>query len=140
MFATIKTNGATSIVINIPHDGAEKSLPALARMFEENAVFVREGYQELSTVKPEMTITLGSEVKIEHADQVLAVVKSGFVLDETFVNATPEVFASNAKAQKKAQEDWHRLYREKQVLQDQLEALKQKIATLENEANGEEFI
>lgn len=135
MFATIKTNGATSIIIHIPHDGADKSLPALARMLEQNAVFIREGYQELTTVNPEMTITLGSEVQVSNSDTVIAVVESGHVLDETFINATPEVFASNAKAQKKAQEDWHRLYREKQVLQDQLEALKQKIADLEKETS-----
>lgn len=137
MFATIKTNGATSIVIHIPHDGADKSLPSLARMLEQNAVFIREGYQELTTVKPEMTITLGTEVQISHNDTVIAVAESGHVLDETFVNATPEVLASNAKAQAKAQEEWHRMYREKQVLQDQLEALKQKIAELEQEASAE---
>lgn len=135
MYATIKTNGATSIIIHIPHDGADKSLPALARMLEQNAVFIREGYQEFATVKPEMTITLGSEVQVSNSDTVIAVTESGHVLDDSFVNATPEVFASNAKAQKKAQEDWHRLYREKQVLQDQLEALKQKIADLEKETS-----
>lgn len=135
MYATIKTNGATSIIIHIPHEGSEKSLPALARMLEQNAVFIREGYQEFTTVKPEMTITLGAEVRVENSDTVIAVTENGHVLDETFVNATPEVFASNAKAQKKAQEDWHRLYREKQVLQDQLEALKQKIADLEKETS-----
>lgn len=135
MFATIKTNGASSIIIHIPHEGSEKSLPALARMLEQNAVFIREGYQEFTTVKPEMTITLGTEVQVQNSDTVIAVTESGHVLDETFVNATPEVFASNAKAQKKAQEDWQRLYREKQVLQDQLETLKQKIADLEKETS-----
>ena len=136
MFATIKTNNATSIIIHIPHEGADKSLPALlARMLEQNAVFIREGYQEFTTVKPEMTITLGTEVQVVNSDTVIAVTESGHVLDETFVNATPEVFASNAKAQKKALEDWQRLYREKLVLQDQLEALKQKIADLEKETS-----
>lgn len=45
MFAVIETNGATHIAIHVPHQGAEKSLPALARMLEENATFIRTGYR-----------------------------------------------------------------------------------------------
>ncbi|MFM1799063.1 MAG: hypothetical protein RLZZ117_1341, partial [Cyanobacteriota bacterium] len=34
MFALIETNGATHIAIHIPHDGADKSIPALVGMLE----------------------------------------------------------------------------------------------------------
>ena len=35
MFAEIKTNGAHTIVIAIPREGADKTLPALARTLEK---------------------------------------------------------------------------------------------------------
>jgi len=44
MFAQIQTNGATHIIIHIPHEGSEKSLPQLAAMLEQNAVFIQDGY------------------------------------------------------------------------------------------------
>ena len=40
MFAVIETNGATHIAINIPMEGADRSLPALAAMLENEAAGV----------------------------------------------------------------------------------------------------
>lgn len=132
MFAAIKTNGATHIVIHIPHEGSDRSLPALARMLEENAVFVRVGYQDMGVVKPEMGITLGSTYTIEHSEETLAVKESNAVLDDEFVNATPEAFVSNAAARKRATEEQSRLRTELQFTKDELARLRSQLEALTN--------
>lgn len=130
MFASIKTNGASHIVIHVPHEGSEKSLPALARMLESNVVFLQSNYSDVSVVKPSMQIILDDVFKNEHSETEIAIKASVDVLSDDFVIATPEVFASNAKARKRDQDENTRLRTElsfvKQELsrvQDQLKAL-----------------
>lgn len=133
MFATIKTNGATAIAIHIPHEGAEKSLPMLAAMLEQNAVFIREGYQELTIVKPAMGITLGDEFLVESygvEGLVLTIPASEAVLSEGFVPATPQVFASCAKAVKTKEDEISRLRTELSFVKDQLTRAQQQIEAL----------
>ena len=105
MFVQIETKGASHIVIAVPGDMAAKSLPMLAAMLEQNAVFVNKGYQSISIVKPEMTITLGQVIQVgdDSNGEVIKIVESGHVVGNEFELATPEVFVSNAK-QKKYQE------------------------------------
>ncbi len=95
MFAVIKPNGATLILINIPHEGAEKSLPALAAMLEKNAVFINEGYRESTTVKPEMEIRLGDTFSSKNSEAEIMVTGNGGVISEDFKVAEPQVFVSH---------------------------------------------
>ncbi|TXK26526.1 hypothetical protein FVQ98_14210 [Ottowia sp. GY511] len=94
MFAVIDTKGANRIVINIPQEGAEKSLPALARMLESNAIFIQQSWRELTLQKPEMSIVLGNEYRTDGED-VLAIQSESAVISDDFVNATPAVLVSN---------------------------------------------
>lgn len=100
MYAVIETNGANKIVIGIPREGAEKSLPALAAMLEKNAVFIQQGWREAKIVEPQMSITLGDSYKAENDDNpvIVALPSDASVIDEGFEVATPDVFTSNAKA------------------------------------------
>jgi hypothetical protein len=99
-------------------------------MLEENAKFIRLGYHEHSVVKPTMNIVLGDRFKLQHGDEEIEVVASGQVLDESFVVATPEVFVSNAKAKKKADEENSRLRTELQFVRGELERAKERIEAL----------
>jgi hypothetical protein len=130
MFAIIETNGATQIAIYVPHDGADRTLPALARMLEQNATFIRAGYQEMAIVKPAMSIVLGSTHKLQHSDDELAIAESGIVLGDDFVNASPEVFVSNAAARKKADAEQQRLRTELSFTKDELTRLRAQLAEL----------
>jgi len=106
MFALIETNQATHIAIYIPHDGANKSLPALAAMLEQNAVFVRSGYQTIEVVKPDMTIRLNDTIEISGRENELCIVvpTSKQTLGDDFVLATSEAYISNQKAIKERDE------------------------------------
>lgn len=128
MFALIETKGASHIAIYVPHAGAEKTLPALAAMLEQNATFIQQGYQELKTVKPSMSIVLGDAHRCENYDLELAIVPSGAVIDESFELASPEVFASHAKAIKKEKDENSRLRTENSFIKSELERVKAEMA------------
>lgn len=131
MFVSIDTKGANHIVIHIPHEGADKSLPAIARMLEQNAVFINKGWNSASLVKPEMSIVLGDKFEVEKdGDEPIVVKESTAVLPSDFVAATPDVFVSNAKAAKKAAEDSQRLRTEVSHLNHQIESLKAQLQAL----------
>lgn len=133
MFATIKTNGATTIAIHIPHDGADKSLPMLAAMLEQNAVFIREGYQELTTVKPVMGISLGDEFRVENYGVealALAIPVSDAVLSEGFVAASPEVFASAKKGIAAKDDELSKLRTKLNFTENELARAREQIAAL----------
>ena len=100
MFAVIDCKSANHIAINIPPEGAERSLPALAGMLERNAVFIHKGWNKAEIVEPEMKIILGECVRYDFGEQGEFVVGSPEqrdVLDESFALATPEIFVSNKK-------------------------------------------
>lgn len=135
MFATIKTNGATHIAIHVPHEGAEKTLPALAALLEQNAVFIMKGYQELKTVKPEMGIVLGDEFRTEEygVELLVTVPDRRAVINPDFTPASPEVFASNSAALKKKDEELGKLRTEISFLKSQLESANAALASLREE-------
>lgn len=130
MFATIETKGATQIVIHIPHEGADKSLPALARLLEQNAVFVKAGWHEFTTVKPEMNITLGNIHRFDGAEGELLIAESGAVIGEDFAIAAPGVFVSNAAVLKKEREEISRLRSELDHTRNQLARANEQIKAL----------
>lgn len=134
MFAIIETNNATHIAIHIPHAGADKTLPALAAMLEQNAVFIRKGYQDMAPVKPSMSISLGDKVTVENYDVEIVVAQSSAVIGEGFVHGTPDILVNNAKALKRKDEELSRLRTELSFSKQQLEDLKEKLVALDNES------
>ena len=135
MFVSIDTKGANHIVIHIPHEGAEKSLPAIARMLEQNAVFIQKGWDTASLCKPEMSIVLGDKFELDRdGEEPIIVKESSAVLPPDFVQATPEVFTSNAKARQQAADESQRLRAEVTHLTNQIAALKSQLAELSETA------
>jgi hypothetical protein len=100
MFALIETKNATHIAIHIPHEGADKTIPALVGMLENNAVFISKGYNALEARVPEMSIQLGDKIMLENSETEMAICIPGsaWVLDDSFVNEAPEVKVSSQKA------------------------------------------
>ena len=135
MFVSIDTKGASHIVIHIPHEGADKTLPAIARMLEQNAVFIKNDWHTTSLAKPEMSIVLGDKFEFDkEGDEPIIVKESTAVLPADFVAATPDVFTSNAKAKQKADAENQRLRTEVSHLKDQLEGLKAQLAEMSETA------
>ena len=136
MFALIETNQATHIAIYIPHDGANKSLPALAAMLEQNAVFVRSGYQTLEVVKPDMTIRLNDTIEISNRENELSIVvpTSKQTLGDDFVLAGSEAYISNQKAIKERDETISKQSSEIVFLKASLERLQMTLYELREEA------
>jgi hypothetical protein len=131
MFALINTKGATHIAIYIPTEGADKTIPALAGMLENNAVFLNKGYSAIEQCHPEMSIQLGSVINIESYDVQFTVTKpeNATVLDESFVLATPETQISNAKGLERKDTEIRRLRAE-------LECVKQDLAQAKDTLEG----
>jgi hypothetical protein len=136
MFATIETNGATHILINIPHEGASKSLPALASMLENNAVFVKRGYSEASIVKPGMMISLGDHLLLDFTsysggvEMVIKAEDSTAVLDDSFMPATVDAFVSCAKSSKAKDDEINRLRTELSFVKSENERMKSQLEAL----------
>jgi sensor histidine kinase regulating citrate/malate metabolism len=132
MFAQIETNGATHIIIHVPHVGAERSLPALAAMLEQNAIFLQNGYSDRKIVEPKMSVMLGDRVDMDMRDDsvVIKVPDSGAVLDDSFVIAQPQVFVSNAKAIKERDERYQRINTELSFVKSELARYKEMVEKL----------
>lgn len=131
MFALIETKGATHIAIHIPKDGADKSLPAIAAMLENNATFINKGWREISLSKPSMSIVLGDKHEID-SDEAgeLVIQASNDVISDDFAIAAPEVFFSSKKAMEKKNAEIDRLRQELQSVRYQLDAANARINEL----------
>ena len=129
MFALIETKGATHIAINIPHDGADKTIPALVGMLENNAVFVSKGYRMIETRVPEMSIQLGDRIVMDGSEEelVIQIPGSPSILDDSFVKETPEVLISNKKAIERKDKEIERLATELAHVKQQLADLRESI-------------
>jgi hypothetical protein len=138
MFAVIETNGANHIAIHIPHEGADKSLPALAAMLEHNATFINKGWREIGVVTPKMSIILGDKFETESDDAgELLIAASGAVVSDDFAIATPEAFVSNKKALAEKQKEIDRLRSELQSVKYQLDAANAQISARESAESDE---
>jgi hypothetical protein len=129
MFAYIETNNATHIAIRIPEVGADKTIPALVGMLENNAIFINKGYGTLETRKPKMSIVLGDSISLEGNDSELVVFipDTNNIIDDSFVIETPEVRISNKKAIEAKDKEISRLRNELAVAKQQLESLRESI-------------
>ena len=133
MFALIETKGATHIAINIPKEGADKTIPALVGMLERNAVFIQRGYSSLETRTADMSIQLGDKIALDNSDSELIVLVPGNteILDESFVHESPEVLVSNRKGIEKKDAEIQRLRTELAHVKQQIEDLKEALAATE---------
>jgi len=138
MFALIETKGATHIAINIPLDGADKTIPALVGMLENNAVFVSKGYRAIETRVPEMSIQLGDRIIMDSSEEqlVIQVPDSTSCLDNSFVKQTPEILISNKKAIERKDKEIERLTTELAHLKQQLNDLRERI---NSEAESQDY-
>jgi hypothetical protein len=129
MFAFIDTKNATHIAINIPKEGADKTIPALVGMLERNAVFIHKGYSTLETRAPQMSIQLGDKIALDNSDLELIVLapSSTEILDESFVHESPEVKISNRKAIETKDAEIQRLRTELAHVKQQLSDLRENI-------------
>jgi hypothetical protein len=137
MFALIETKNATHIAIHIPHEGADKTIPALVGMLENNAVFISKGYNALEARVPEMSIQLGDKIMLENSETEMAICIPGsaWVLDDSFVNEAPEVKVSSQKAIKRKDDEIARLRTELAHTKQQLTDLQERInAAAESES------
>ena len=98
MLMIITTNNASHIAISIPTDVADKALPAIANMFENNATFLQNNYSGIEVIKPTIEIHLGNEFKKENYESEFIVKTNDSVLTEDFITYSPEVSISNKKA------------------------------------------
>lgn len=133
MLLIVDTKGANHIAINVPLEGADKSLPAIAAMFEQNAVFINKQWRECSVVKPEISITLGNQFIVENTDENISVGVNDSVISEDFVIYSPEVRISNKKAIEQRDSKIKALEAELAHVKSQLEAAKASLA----DGNGE---
>jgi hypothetical protein len=133
MFALIETKGATHIAINIPKEGADKTIPALVGMLECNAVFIQKGYSILETRTADMSIQLGDKIVLDNSDSELIVLvpSNTEILDESFVHESPEVLVSNRKGIEKKDAEIQRLRTELAHVKQQIEDLKEALAATE---------
>jgi len=127
MFALVDTKGATHIAINIPLQGAEKTIPALVGMLEQNAKFIRKSWSEIEECKPEMSIQLGNQIVFENRESEVVILSpdSTSVLSESFVPMEPAVLVSNKKAMEAREVEISRLRTELAHVKQQLADLQE---------------
>ena len=124
MFALIETKGATHIAIHIPAEKAHESMPALAKMLEQNATFIKQSWREFEVVAPSMSIVLGNTYTVaDNEGEALTVVEHGEVIGEEFVADSPEVFRSNKQFREKKEAEATTARREIDSLKLQVERL-----------------
>lgn len=124
MFALIETKNATHIAIHIPADKAAASLPALANMLENNAVFIQQSYREAAVVSPGMSIVLGNTYSMPNNDgEAIVIGVCEHLIADEFVIDTPEVFRSNKEYRAKKEAELTNMRREVDSLRLQVERL-----------------
>ena len=109
-------------------------------MLENNATFFKNNWSEYELVKPEMTIILGDQLKLENRTEngeVFAVPAGSAVLDESFEIATPDVRVSYAKARKALEDTIKSLRTEKEMKDLEIQRLKQRIEEFANEVENQ---
>jgi len=136
MFALISTNGATHIAISIPLEGAEKTIPALVGMLENNATFINQSYSTIRTVKPQMSIELKDSISMVNSDEELLIIKkNNHIISEPFFEIdSPAVLISNKKGIEKRDSEIKRLNTELAHVKQQLDDLRNAIEEAASEA------
>jgi len=131
MYAVIDTKGADKICIHIPHKGSEKSLPALAAMLENNAVFLKTGYYDATVVKAEMSIILGDTFDAGTEKPAIVIASNGVVLSDDFEIEAPEVRTSYKKIIEEKEKKIETLSTELKYIKAQLQQAQELLASME---------
>ena len=134
MFVTIETKGATHVAIYVPHSAAEKSLPAIAAMLENNATFICRNYHDQSIVVPVMGITLGDSITFDNNETPITVAANGAVIADDFELASPEIFTSNKAAIRRKDDDIAKLRTELAFVKSELATVRDALAALSGSA------
>jgi tellurite resistance-related uncharacterized protein len=125
MLLIIDTKNASHIAINIPSDVADKALPAIVNMFENNATFLNAQYSSLENVKPSITILLGNEFTYEKSSEYTLLIKANeFVLTEDFLAVAPKAYFSVKQTLDNKDKENGRLRSKISILEEELEKLK----------------
>lgn len=132
MYAVINTNSANHILIHVPHEGAEKSLPQLVAMLENNAVFVKSDYYTMETVTPSIQINLGQQFTQEGREGDILVAPSGCVIDDDFVIEKSEAHISMKRKIEEVEKQNRTLRAQLDVSRNEIESMKMLIADLQN--------
>lgn len=131
MFIKVDLNGATNILISIPSEGSEKTLPAIINMLEQNAVFIEDSWNKFEETKPNCSIVLGdrysSKRRNEDADYTVA--PSNCVIDG-FEPVNNQLFISFNEYKEKAVEEHRKLTKELNELKEKNKSLIEKIEVL----------
>ncbi len=130
MYALIDTNNATHIAIYVPHEGSDKTMPALLAMMENNMVCIQKNYSSITTVEPTMSFILGDKVVEKSYELELIIQPSGDTIGENWVIACPEVFMDYSKDKKKKDDEISKLRTEIGYLKDQVSSLTAQIQEL----------
>lgn len=129
MYALIETKNATHIAIHIPSEKAADSLPAIARMLENNAVLIKKGWREMEVVKSSMSIILGDTYDLEDNEgEAIKIVTNGDVIGAEFVAESPDVYRSNQKYREKKEKEAEQYRTEVAGLKLQVEKLQAALA------------
>jgi uncharacterized protein YaiE (UPF0345 family) len=139
MFALIETKNATHIAIHIPADKAHESMPALAKMLEQNATFIKQSWREMEVVTPAMSIVLGNSYDIQDNEgEALKVAEHSEVIGSEFVADSPDVYRSNKVYREKKETEVTTMRREIDSLKLQVEKLQSALtaATAPEEADA----
>lgn len=130
MFINIDTNDATNILIYVP-SSANSSLCSLIELFENNAVFIKDGWSSLTKVKPKASITIGDTFvgRSQNGEVEYTVAKSDAVVED-FEVVSAELFISFKEAKEKIESENKKLQALVSELQQKNDSLKNKIDML----------
>lgn len=122
----------------MPAEDCEKSLPAIVRMFENNAVFMENTYYSKKLIEPTINVRLSDCYKLESSGDQVVEVRSkptSPVMHDEMMPFTPQLFLSNKEALEKYQKQLSDKNAEVQVLKSQLQSHADTILRLQDEVN-----
>lgn len=143
MFMKINTKEASEIYIAIPTDKVQYAQDMI-RVFENNAVFLKNNYYSVDIVKPTITLELGNEIDLKKdndssyssttiPDFLIRV--DGKDVVEHYEEATPEVLVSMKKALEHAKKLLDKEKDKVKCLESKIESLQEEIDSNNQEDN-----
>lgn len=130
MFALIDLKDANYMAIHIPAEGADKAIPALAKMLETNAVFVRKNWNDINVTKVNMSIVIGNQLEFDNHDFQMLIKEVDFTFPEGFNFLAPEVLISCKKALEEKEAKIKKLNTEIEYLKSNSESVLEKYEEL----------
>ena len=130
----IETKNATHIAINIPVADSATMLPSLVSLFENNAIFINNGWSEIKTVTPEIVIKLTDKFVSERHDiELLITTEHPAAVSVDFARLSADAFISCKKQIEGAKKELDRVRNELAISKQLVSELNDKIESLTNE-------